>query len=58
MLPARTQVRIEGMLMAGPGLLLCFQVAQLLAFYGRTVSRLAGPHSKLTDTIAGQSLCM
>ena len=51
----RAQVRIEGMLMAGPPLLLCFQIAQLLAFYARTVGRLAGAGnaSRLADTLAG-----
>ena len=52
---SRAQVRIEGMLMAGPPLLLCFQIAQLLAFYARTVGRLAGAGnaSRLADTLAG-----
>lgn len=39
--------------MAGPPLLLCFQIVQLLAFYARTVGRLAGNASRLADTLAG-----
>lgn len=46
------QVRIEGMLMAAPPLLLCFQISQLLAFYARTVAGLIGAHSRLADALA------
>ncbi|CAL8463754.1 g3288 [Coccomyxa elongata] len=46
------KVRIEGMLMATPPLLLCFQISQLLAFYARTVSRLIAGRSQLADALA------
>ena len=46
------QVRIEGMLMAQPPLLLCFQISQLLAFYQRTVSSMLGSRCQLADTLA------
>ncbi|EIE27799.1 component of oligomeric golgi complex 6 [Coccomyxa subellipsoidea C-169] len=45
------KVRIEGMLMAAPPLLLCFQISQLLAFYARTVAGLIGAHSRLADAL-------
>ena len=50
---AGAQVRIEGMLMAAPPLLLCFQISQLLAFYARTVAGLIGARSQLADALAG-----
>jgi hypothetical protein len=49
-------VRIEGILMAQPPLLLCFQISQLLAFYARTVAGLMGgpgQASQLADALTG-----
>ena len=39
-------MRIEQVLLAGPALLLCFRVSQLLTFYHGTVSQLLGPGSQ------------
>ena len=48
-----SQVRIEQVLMAGPPLLLCLSLSQLLAFYTSLVDRMLGSSASLTQTLAG-----
>lgn len=46
------QVRIEQVLAGAPPLLMCFRLAQLLAFYGDTIAQLAGPRSAVAQALA------
>jgi hypothetical protein len=46
------RVRIEQVLMTTPPLLLCFQLAQLHAFYLGLITRIIGPGAQLVQTLA------
>ena len=45
------KVRVEQALTANPGALVCHKLANLLAFYKRTLSDVAGPDAALTATV-------
>ena len=45
------KVRVEQALTANPGALVCHKLANLLAFYERTLSDVAGPDAALTATV-------
>ncbi|GBF95228.1 hypothetical protein Rsub_07943 [Raphidocelis subcapitata] len=47
------RVRVEQVLVMSPPLLLCYQLAQLGAFYHQLVSRILGPGAALSVTLAG-----
>lgn len=47
------RVRVEQVLLASPALLLCFELSQLLAFYGTLVERTLGKGSQLAAVVHG-----